>query len=292
VSVAPAPLFRFVQLELPWELGPEDGRYVVRHHAGEPPDWVLVLATLGAAERRRMLPRARRATSRPVAAEPAPTPVPITRATVIAATPLASPADAGAWLDDADGEAEVVMAVHVLNRALHAHRVAAADPYVREVALEQALVARVGYGEGEQVADGRWARALDLPGPPADRRRRSAALRPQERLAALLGGRDAALACEELALRARADLSAGRVREASLQVRVALESALSELTPWRDRGDMRERLSALGDERPATAAFAHAAVEGGLDEARTADVARVLSAIEAALRARSALGFD
>ena len=65
-----------------------------------------------------------------------------------------------------------------------------------------------GIGEGEQVAEGRWTQARELP-PRAGRPRRSAALRPQERLAALLGGRDAPLAGEELALRARPDLDRG-----------------------------------------------------------------------------------
>src|SRR5581483_11093828 len=110
----------------------------------------------------------------------------------------------------------------VLNQALHAHRLATADPYAREVGRRDALVVRVGYGAGEQVADGRWTEALELPDPRTQRRKREAALRPQERVAALLGGRDAALACELLVLRTRADLEAGREREAALQLRAAL----------------------------------------------------------------------
>ena len=97
---------------------------------------------------------------------------------------------------------------------------------------------RVGYGDGEHVAEGRWDGARELA--PADRgargaRGRSAALRPQERLAALLGGRDAVLACEELALRARSDVDAGRHREAALQLRATFEAALAELEPWREQ---------------------------------------------------------
>lgn len=292
MTIGPARLFRFVQLEFPWTLGPEDGRYVVRHHAGEPPDWVVVVATLGAAERRRLIP-GRRSRPRPWAARPAPAPAAVdtTRATVIAATPLASAAEGRGWLASADAEQEVGAAVSVLNRMLHAHRVAAADPYLREVARDQALVARVGYGDGDQVAHGRWADAVEVPAPAA-RKRRTAALRPQERLAALLGGRDAALACEELALRARADLDAGRTREAALQVRIALEAVLAELSPWTERGDIALRLAALRAERDTTGAFANAALQGGLEEGQAADVERVLGAIETALRARTALGFD
>ena len=101
--------------------------------------------------------------------------------------------------------ATVAAALAVLNRALHAHRIAAADPYAGEVALRHALVTRVGYGTGEQVADGGWTAARELP-PERARIARESALRPQERFAALLSGRDAALACELLALRARLDL--------------------------------------------------------------------------------------
>ncbi len=49
-------LFHFSQVELPWELGPPEGRYLMRR-PGDPADaapaHVLVIATLGAPERRR-----------------------------------------------------------------------------------------------------------------------------------------------------------------------------------------------------------------------------------------------
>jgi hypothetical protein len=252
---------------------------------------VLVLATLGAQERRGLLARRPR---RPRPADPSPAPAPVAtgRATLIAAQPFAAAGEAEAWLERADGEAEAAAAIAALNRVLHAHRLATADPAVREVAREQALVVRVGIGGGEQVAEGRWSRALELPPPRAERLRRSAALRPQERLAALLGGRDAPLACEELTLRARADLAAGRQREAAFQLRVALEAALAELEPWSQRGDIGERLEELRGERGAVAAAANAALQGGLAEGAAADVGRVLGRLEAALRARTALGFE
>jgi hypothetical protein len=246
-----------------------------------------VLETLGA-PRRRLL-GGRRARDAP--AEPSPAAVTTTRATLVAAQPFSSPEAAEAWLAGADGEAEAQAAFAILNDVLRAHRLAGADPYVRDVSREQALVVRVGIGGGEQVAHGRWSRAVELP-PPRHGRPRRAALRPQERLAALLGGRDVALACEELALRARADLDAGRPREAAFQLRVALEAALAELEPWAARGDLRRRLDELRGERGAVGAAANAALEGGLDEPTIADVERVLGRVEAALRARTALGFE
>jgi hypothetical protein len=282
-----ARLFRFFQVEVPWDLGPDAGRYVVRRHAGEQPDHILVIATLGAAQRRLLGGRRAKA----AAPQPDPTPVATGRATVIPAEPLGDETEAERWLADVDGEAELAAALVVLNRALHAHRVATADPLTREVARSDALVARVGIGAGEQVAEGRWSQAIELPQPREARRRRTAALRPQERLAALLGGRDATLACELLVLRARADLLAGREREAALQLRPALEAALAELPAWAERGDLGARVAELAGEQSVAESIAAIALQRGLDPEEAAEVERVLSRIEAALRARSAAGF-
>lgn len=285
-AVAAGP-FRFVQVEVPWSLGPDDGRYVVRRHAGEQPEHVLVLATLGAPRRR--LVGGRRARS--AAPEPGAAPVTTGRATVVPATELRDEDEARRWLGAADHEEELAAALRVLNRALHAHRVALADPHARELGRDDLLVARVGFGAGEQVADGRWSEALELAATGDRRRRRTAALRPQERLAAILGGRDAALACELLVLRARADLDAGREREAALQLRAALEAALGELVAWRDRGDLAARLEELGRLRPTAEAVAGAALRHGLSAAEAAEAQRILGRLEAVLRARSAAGF-
>ena len=223
--------------------------------------------------------------------DPDPTSVATARVTLIRVEAL-DEAQAAAWLSAADGEAEATRAVAVLNRVLHLQRVAAADHATREVSRAQALVVRIGYGEGEQVADGRWARARELPGLRSGRGRREAALRPQERLAALLGARDAALACEELALRARSDVDAGRRREAALQLRVALQAALAELPPWSERGDLAARLTELRELVPGADAAAEAALTGGIDDDAFAATERALERLEAALRARTAAGFD
>ncbi len=111
---------------------------------------------------------------------------------------------------------------------------------------------------------------------------------PQERLAALLGGREVALACEELALRARGDLEHGRPREAALQLSVALDAALAELEGWREQ--LGDRLDELAGLRSAVAAAAQAALAGGLDDDTVAAVDAALGRLEAALRARTAAG--
>ena len=279
-----SPLFGFVQFEFPWELGPVPGRYVLRDSAAEADLRVLVLAALGTRERRLF---GRRRTERlPPSGEPAL--VPTTRATLIRGIPLSGAEEGEAWMTA--HETHVPAEVAVLNRVLNAHRVATADPAVREVAADQALVVRVGYGAGEEVAHGRWTAAVAPPDPggAAGRRaKRVDVLRPQERLAAILGGRDAALACEELALRARGDLDAGRHREAALELRVALEAALAELEAWRGTRDLDRRIGELRSEREAVAAAANAALRGGLGEEAIAEVDRILGRVEAAIRARA-----
>jgi hypothetical protein len=114
------------------------------------------------------------------------------------------------------------------------------------------------------------------------------ALRPQERLAALMSARDAVLACEELVLRARHDLEHGRTREAAMQGHLALEAAVSELQAFRDVRDIGGRLGALEEHRDAVATAANEALSGGLTEASLAAVVEGVERVEAALRARSA----
>lgn len=292
MSTPAGPLFRFVQLEYPWALGPADGRYVLRGHAGVPAH-VLMLTTLGSVERRTLLGRK---VKKPRTAEPAPEPLPVVtaRATLVAADPFASKAAADDWKDRVDPELEADEAIRILNGVLHAHRIAAVDPAIRELDREQALAVRVGLGEGEPLAHGQWTTAVELP-PVRETRsgaRNTAALRPQERLAAVLGGRDVALACEELTLRARSDIDAGRSREAALQLRIALECALAELAPWADREGLARRLDDLAEERSGVAAAANQAINGGLDQDTVDEVERVLQGLEAALRARTSVGLD
>ena len=151
---------------------------------------------------------------------------------------------------------------------------------------------RLGLGEGEQVADGRWARAVELPppaAPPRGRRRRACG--PQERLAALLGGRDAALACEELTLRARADLDRRPpARGGASSSASRSRPRCAELVPvGASAATSRARLDELRAARPAVERRGRRGARGRAR--RRADRrrrARVVGRLEAALRARSA----
>jgi hypothetical protein len=275
--------FRFVQWEFAGRLGPDPGRYPVRLFAGDDVREIVVIGGYEA-PRRSLLPRRRRRAHSE--REPSVEPVEVTRATVVDATPLYDRDAAEAWLERAVGDEDTVAhALVVLNRAVAGHRVASADPLLADADPGRALVTRVGYGLGEQVAEGTWEAARVLPAPPERRRR---ALVPQQRLAALLSGRDVALACEELALRARGDLDAGREREAAMQTHLALEAAIAELESWREHGDMAGRLAGLADHREPVAAAANAAIQGGLAPETVAQVDAALGRLEAALRARAA----
>ena len=239
-----------------------------------------MLSTLGAPERRRSLPGRRPRPRRIEAA--APEPVPTARATVVRAAPFASTEEAAEWLSSADLDAELDAAVAVLNRALHAHRVATADPYVAEVSAERSLVARVGYGSGEEVADGRFGNALELPVSGVRRARRSMEA-PEERFAALVGGREEVLPAEELVLRARADLNAGRLAEAALQARVAIEALLAAEVASPDSGAAG---GSLGAHREAVAAAANAALREELPGDSAAALEEAVAAMELALKRR------
>jgi hypothetical protein len=277
-------LFRFSQFELPWPLGPPDGRYLVRRAEADPdgaPTHVLLFATLGAVQRRRLERRQRGAPP-----EPAATPVSTGRATVIdVVEPFAAEADAERWLRAA-GEEQLADQLAILNRALQLFRLATADPDLHPIGRRQALVARLGYGAGEQVADGRWRQARELRAP-AGRPRRARVLEPQARLAALLGARERELACEELILRARVDVDHERRREAALQLLVALDAALAELPRDPAAALLADRLAELAGRRDLTAAAAAQALDGRLSEQAVADLTLTLERLEAVLRART-----
>jgi hypothetical protein len=283
--VGPNPLFfRFTQIELPWSLGPPDGKYLLRAD-GDPPDappvHVLVVATLGAPERRRLQRKKRQAEP-----QPEPEPVATGRATVIdVGSPFADQALARGWLAQA-GEEAFADGLVVLNRALHAYRLVTADPYLTPVGRHQALVARIGYGAGEQVSDGLWTEASELV-QTHGRQRRATILQPQARLAAALSGRERSLASQELTLRARLDLDHGRDREATLQVLVALDAAIAELSLDPAADALGQRLDELKGRRDVTAAAAQEALAGPLAPGTLEDVAFTLGRIEAIFRARA-----
>jgi hypothetical protein len=283
-------LFGFAQLEFAGMLAVADGRYVVRNGDEER---VLVLETLGApAPARRRRRRSREADSS------APAPLPLTRATVVRAfLPFGAEKEASRWLSEAiEAEASidslVSEGVDVLNRALHAHAAASGDPHVQTVTPGRAVAVRLGYGSGEEVANGEFtaAREVDIQGGSTSKRQqRAEELRPQERLAAVLGGRERFDACETLVPRVRADLDAGRTREAALQLRVALEALLAELRGALADPGHEQDLATLNARRHQTGELANATLRGDLDAEQTEQLRELTEICERVLRRRRVL---
>jgi len=282
-----------VQFDFAGPLPLTDGRYLARDQEAGEEESVLVLRRIGApAAAARKRRRGRRAE-----ADEAPAPLTLTRATAIRAfAPFADEEEAARWLDEAceaEDTVEVLVSdgLALLNRALHAQAVAAASGATGELAAEAAERVRIGYGSGEETADGRFteAREIDVSPQRSRRRRREEELRPQERVAAVLGGREQLDACETLLLRARADLEAGRDREAALQLRVGLEALLVELKGALTDPAHEEDMATLEERKGEVGDAANAALQGELSEEQRRQAEELLKLSERVLRRRRVL---
>jgi hypothetical protein len=224
--------------------------------------------------------------------------VPVSRATAIRAfDPFDGPEAAAAWLTaatagEASVEAVVATGIALVNDALHAQAVAAADPQPVAVSAERAVAVRLGYGSGEQTAEGTFSEAREVDvratvGSP--RRRRQEDMRPQERVAGVLRGRERLDVCEVLLLRARADVDAGRRREAALQLRVGLEALLVELPAVLDDADHDQDIEVLKERRSNVDAVADRALKADLVPEAEMSVRETLEIAERVLRRRRIL---
>lgn len=284
-----------MQFEFPGDVGLPDGRFLARDaDESEDRQSVLVIATAGAprpAGRRRRRPREAESGAVPL-------PLPLTRATAVRAfQPFESEGEAERWLDSATGGEESVDALvaeglDLVNRALRATRAGSDDPYLTERSAAGALSVRIGYGEGEQLAEGHFAaaREVDVREPAGGRRQqREEDLRPQERVAAVLGGHEQVDACETLLLRARLDLDTGNLREAALQLRVGLEALLVELhNALSDSGHL-EDMAEIDTRRVQAGEAANMALQRQLDPERRRNVEELLELCERVLRRRRVL---
>jgi len=182
-------LLPFTQFDFAGQLGLADGRYLARATEEGEADRVLIVQTFGAPHPER---RMRRRRTRRVEAPGEPETVPVTRVTVARSEPFDGESAARRWLEaTADSPerrvGEAKDAVALLNRALAAVREAAEDPLVHDVGASQALAIRIGYGTGDDLVEGRWSEARQLPPPPTPRR---ASLDPQQHVAEVLSGRE------------------------------------------------------------------------------------------------------
>ena len=215
---------------------------------------------------------------------------------MVAAAPLADDAAAAAWLSGRPARAPTAIrrgrARACSTGRVHAHRVAAADPTSPGPTRGTALVTRVGFGSGEQVAEGRWAAARELP-PPA---------RAAARDGARCARRSASPRCSPAATPrwpasswrcAPASTSThGRPREAALQLAIALAAAVEELEAGASWPAWPARLEELAGRRAAVARRGRRGAQGGLDGAAPRRSRAALARLEAALRARAAGASD
>lgn len=284
-----------MQFEFAGALPLTDGRYLARRLDAGEQESVLVLQRIGAP---RASGRRRRRRGREIEAGSEPPALPLTRATAIRAfAPFEDKREAARWLDEAceaEDTIEVLVAegLALVNRALHAQAVATANPSSRnELAAEGAERVLIGFGGGEEVADSRFteAREVDTETGTSRRRRREEELRPQERVAAVLRGREQLDACETLLLRARADLDADRHREAALQLRVGLEALLVELKDALADPDHEKDMGTLQERRTEAGDAANAALQGELASEQRTHVEELLKLSERVLRRRRVL---
>jgi hypothetical protein len=146
---------------------------------------------------------------------------------------------------------------------------------------------RVGYGIGEQVADGDWEEA-----------RRAAAAHARAALAWRSRRRSASPRCcrgatsRSPARSSRCGRGSTSTRAASARPRCSCappwRRALAELAGWRDVGGIAGRLDELRGLQPGVEDAARAALQGGLEPEDAERVRAALGRLEAALRARSA----
>jgi hypothetical protein len=220
-------------------IGLPEGRYLVREDDVER---VLIVQELDAPRPKR---RGRRRATPVAPGEPEE--VPVTRVTVTGAS-VEDDAAGSAWLkevlrDRERGTRELREATRILNRALSALRAEARDPLVQEIGATKALAIRVGHGTGDELAEGRWTEASQLPQP---RRGRLDDVEPQSRVAAVLAGRDEVHPAETLMQRARLDLQQGRNAEARYGLQAARAALQEEPGPRRDR--LMKELAAIEEK--------------------------------------------
>ncbi|MBN8868167.1 MAG: hypothetical protein J0H98_11490 [Solirubrobacterales bacterium] len=268
----------------------DDGRYLDRTGESER---VLVLETEGA------LPPARRRRRRPRKAveTDAPVTVTVTVVTVVrAGEPFAGESEAAAWLGRLEEEefTEELLedAIAALDRARAADATASGVPFGTPTSLSAVLSARIGYGEGERVASGRYLEALEIDargGTGGVRRERAERTKPLARTAAILGGRELATGCEVLIPRVRLDLATGNQTAAAIAIRPAVQATIAELEFALDEPEHEQDLDRLEELLPSLEGVADRAVREQLSAADLEALEAALGVAERVIRRRRVL---
>lgn len=210
--------------------------------------------------------------------------------------PLATQAEADHWLnqlDDSDRTGELLDdAIETLDRARAADASASGTPFGTPTSIRGVLAARIGYGDGDQVASGRFLDAVDVDargGTGSGRRERNARTGSSARTAAILGGREQPSACEALVPRLRLDLSTGNETAAFVAASGAIAATVSELEFAVEGEDHERDLDELEQLLPTLDEISHRAREGGREAADLERVEAALTIAERVLRRRRIL---
>jgi hypothetical protein len=297
--------FLFVQFEFTHAVGPHAGRYLVEptfigEHSGDPASLeprvdarnqrlagvghgvgasdVLVVGIVGAPAGERRRPRR----ARPAERETSPATVPLSVVTFVRGTsPFDAERAAASRLEETRfSEAEQLRWVRhgltVLNLAIRGYRTGAPDPYALEVTRRDARRIRIGYGTTEDVQNGGWQAAFELPPAPQSRSKRIERLRPYEAVAAVLSGKSEVLEAEDLLSRALIDLDQQRSRAAAFGAAAALRLLASEFgsRPGAQRCD----LASLASATERAEQLASEAAAEPLDTGRVSELESVIEA--------------
>ncbi len=279
-----------MQFELAGSLPIDDGRYMVR---SGPAERVLVTETEGA------LPPARRRRRRPRKATQREQPVTVSIAvvTVIRADePFSAENDADSWLRTME-ESEVTGAVlddaiQTLDRVRAADAASSGIPFGTPTEIASILAARIGYGDGDQVASGRYLEAVDVDargGTGEKRREKLARNGPLARTAAVLGGREPATACEVAIPRIRFDLTNGNGAAARLAIAGAVGATISELEFAVDDEGHEQDLDRLEELVPGLEGVSGRAAEGKTQDGDVELLEEALNVAERVIRRRRIL---
>ena len=268
----------------------DDGRYLVR---SGPAERVLVTETEGALPP----PRRRRRRPRKAAASDAPVTVTVSVITVIRADqPFDGETAAEAWLDrldDPDFTGDMLDdAIATLDRVRAADAGSSGVPFGTPTEVGSIIAARVGYGEGDQVASGRFLQALDVDargGTGEKRRQRLARNGPLARTAAVLGGREKTAACEVLIPRIRLDLKTGNEGAARLMAAAAIGATISELEFAVEDEDHEKDLDRLEEMLPVLTEVSSRAEQGAGEPGDADLVGEALAVAERVTRRRRIL---
>lgn len=210
--------------------------------------------------------------------------------------PLAGETAGNAWLDRL-GEQEFTDellddTLFTLDRVRAADAAASGLPFGTPTTIGQILAARVGYGDGDQVASGRFIEAFDIDargGTGGVKRERLARTRPTARTAAILGRREHASACELLIPRIRLDLNTGNPAAAALAIGPAVEATVAELEfAVEDEGHEAD-LDQLEGLLPELTRISGLAASGNLDPADLPSIEQGLAIAERVIRRRRIL---